>query len=227
MFPNRNRDDEKRDRVTVTRDIVEVVAIVAAGIWAFYVFAYENSFKPAHAPPSINVSSSLEKLSQHDGLIAVRINTELKNSSSVPIRLLAIAVTAFGRDITLSPQRLPALRTSNEVELRTYYKRSAPVPLYSSAHLSKVVDPSAVYDSELGPGNDWNESEVIYVPLHKFDLLTLKVNVLYIRDGATGFKVRLTSTPETGPNFVFDKNDPRINQFDVDPLTSLDLNAKT
>jgi hypothetical protein len=43
----------------VVRDIVEVVAIVAAGIWAFYVFAYENRIKPSLADPNVDVSVHL------------------------------------------------------------------------------------------------------------------------------------------------------------------------
>jgi hypothetical protein len=36
--------------VAIVRDVVEVVAIIAAGAWAFYIFAYENRIKPAMAP---------------------------------------------------------------------------------------------------------------------------------------------------------------------------------
>ena len=61
MFPHRDRNG-RDDRIAVVRDVVEVVAIVAAGIWAFYIFAYENSFKPSHAPPAINVKTTLQKL---------------------------------------------------------------------------------------------------------------------------------------------------------------------
>jgi hypothetical protein len=52
------------------------------------------------------------------------------------------------------------------------------------------------------------------------------VNVLYARTGITGLKVRLTGTPQGGPDFAFDRSDPRIYQFDVDPLDSLDLRAR-
>jgi hypothetical protein len=226
MFPNRDRDREKRDRITVVRDVVEIVAIVAAGIWAFYIFAYENSFKPAHAPPAINMTVNAQKLSEHNGLIAVRIRTQLRNSSTVAVRLAAFSLTAYGRRVTLAPAKQPPRTNANEVELRAFYRWSKPVPVYSTAHLGKIVDSSATYDSQLGPGNDWDEDDMTYVPVGAFDLLTIKVNVLYVRDGTTGVKVRLTSTPQDGPDFVFDKNDLRINQFTVDPIDSLDLNQR-
>ncbi len=61
--------------------------------------------------------------------------------------------------------------------------------------------------------------------MHAFDLLTVRANVLYTRQGSSGFSVGLTNTPQLGPDFLYDKNDSRINQFVVDPLNSLDLNA--
>ena len=38
--------------MAIVRDVVEVIAIVAAGIWAFYVFAYENRIKPSISNPT-------------------------------------------------------------------------------------------------------------------------------------------------------------------------------
>jgi hypothetical protein len=40
----------------------DVVAIVAAGVWAFYVFAYENRIKPSLAGPEVNVVASMQRL---------------------------------------------------------------------------------------------------------------------------------------------------------------------
>jgi hypothetical protein len=163
VFPKRERNG-RHDRIAIIRDIVEVVAIIAAGIWAFYVFAYENSFKPAHAPPVINVTTTIQSLSEHDGLIALRIRTELRNNSTVAVRLLAFALTLYGQRITLIPHKRAPIITPNEERLRAFYQTSRAVAVYSSAHIGKAVDPASGYDSELGPGNSWNEEEVAYVP---------------------------------------------------------------
>lgn len=225
MFPHRDRNG-RDDRIAVVRDVVEVVAIVAAGIWAFYIFAYENSFKPSHAPPAINVKTTLQKLGAHDGLIAVRIRTELRNSSTVPVRLLGFALTLYGQRVTASSHELPQTITATNERLRGFYQTSPAVPVYSTAHLSKAVDPSATYDSQLAPDNSWDEEEVTYVPQRLFNLVTVSVNVLYTRDGTTGLRVRLAARPGRGPDFVYDQNDARINQFVVNPLDSLDLDAR-
>jgi hypothetical protein len=224
MLPRRDRSGGD-SRLSALRDVVEIVAILAAGIWAFYVFVYENNFKPSHAPPSINVTASLDKLGEHNGLVAIRIRVELRNSSSVSIRILGNAVTVYGQHVALiSTKRLP-FQTSNEVELRAFYRASQTVPVYSSARLGKAVDPSSHYDTELDPGDSSSEEDVFYIPHKAFDLLTLRVNVLYVREGTKGLVVHIAATPQRGPDFVYDKNDVRINQFVVEPLDSLDLST--
>ena len=47
MFGRRERDEP----LATMRSVVEIVAIVAAGFWALYVFAYEQRSKPASEPP--------------------------------------------------------------------------------------------------------------------------------------------------------------------------------
>jgi hypothetical protein len=225
VFPRRDRSGSD-NRLSTLRDVVEIIAILAAGIWAFYVFVYENNFKPSHAPPSINVTASIDKLGTHNGLIAVRIRVELRNSSSVSVRILANAVTVFGQHVALvSTKRLP-LQTADEIELRAFYRASQSVPVYSSARLGKAVDPSSRFDSELDPGDSSSEEDVFYIPDKAFDLLTLRVNVLYAREGTKGLVVHIVATPQRGPDFLYDKNDVRINQFVVEPLDSLDLGTR-
>jgi hypothetical protein len=43
----------------LVRDIVEVVAIIAAGIWALYTFVYAERVKPASEPPTVLLTGSM------------------------------------------------------------------------------------------------------------------------------------------------------------------------
>ncbi len=49
------------------RHIVEAVAIVSAGVWAFYTFIYQEKIKPAEEPAALNVSISVQGFG-HDRL---------------------------------------------------------------------------------------------------------------------------------------------------------------
>src|ERR1700727_3009702 len=74
--------------IAIVRDVVEVIAIVAAGIWAFYVFAYENRIKPSMASPEVDITSSIQRLSERNGLIAVGVRLELRNIGTVKAHFL-------------------------------------------------------------------------------------------------------------------------------------------
>jgi hypothetical protein len=66
LFTGRDSNG-KSTKIRTIREVVEVVAILAAGFWAFYVFIYENRIKPLFSQPEINVSATMEKTSRHAG----------------------------------------------------------------------------------------------------------------------------------------------------------------
>jgi hypothetical protein len=73
-FFRRDRTGEA-STLTMVRDIVEIVAIVAAGIWAFYVFVYENRIKPTLQPPDVTITGSIERIGRVHGLDTIRLTT--------------------------------------------------------------------------------------------------------------------------------------------------------
>src|SRR5271170_4421999 len=98
MFSVRN--GRHRSHVTaMIRDVVEVVAILAAGAWAFYIFIYENRIVPATAHPEVNFAASLQKVSRHNGLIGVRLETDMRNIGTVHAHFLGFAVAVVGERI--------------------------------------------------------------------------------------------------------------------------------
>jgi hypothetical protein len=51
--------NRRHGAIRIVRDVVEIAAIVAAGLWAFYVFVYENRIKPSFLPPELAVTASI------------------------------------------------------------------------------------------------------------------------------------------------------------------------
>ena len=49
---------------------VQTLAIVLAGAWGVYTFVYEAKIAPGLAPPSVSVTSALERVGQRDGVVA-------------------------------------------------------------------------------------------------------------------------------------------------------------
>ena len=86
--------------VATVRDIIEIVAILAAGFWALYVFAYEQRIKPASEPPALLVTGSVHKLGEHNGLIQLGYNGSVRNIGHSEVNLIALGFVAEGLTYT-------------------------------------------------------------------------------------------------------------------------------
>ena len=176
------RSENKRHAVAVVRDIIEVLAIVAAGIWAFYVFAYENRIKPAAADPDVNVSASLQRLSTHSGLIAVGIHVQLRNVGTVRAHFLGMAFNVYGERIVPTTPHVSFRAGQARYEYTGFYRTQRRVPVYASAYITQLGDPATGIDLSLDPGTSVDNDRIFYVPQNRFDLLTVAIDLAYSKD---------------------------------------------
>lgn len=220
MLFGRREGLRKTHTIAVVRDAIEILAIVAAGIWAFYVFAYENRIKPSMADPDINVSASMQRLSTHNGFIAVSLHLQLRNVSTVRAHLLGLAVNVYGQRIvatTPTPSEHPGTR----YEFKGFYRSSPAVPVYSWAYVTQLGDPSSTQDAVLDPGSSIENERTFYVPQHRFDLLSLGIDAPYTKFERT-IRTHLVVT-EQGSSRVVPGSFSGVNQYNIKPVTSLDI----
>lgn len=86
----------KLSRVEQWRHVLEIVALIAAAIWAFYVFIYQERIKPAAAPPLLQVDTRVAHDALEGGKELVTINVTLKNTGLTDIAMGALLVNAYG-----------------------------------------------------------------------------------------------------------------------------------
>ena len=208
--------------VARVRDIVEIVAIVAAGIWAFYVFAYENRIKPAMATPDVNVKASMTRLGEHSGLIAVDLRLQLQNVSTVKAHFLGLAVNVYGQRIVESSSPQLERPTNSRYNFRGFFRAQPRVPVYGYAYLTNLGDPSSTQDTILDPGNTIENDYTFYVPKGRFGLLTLGVQFPYTKFDEATIPAHLSVTAQ-GDARVITTLSSKIDQYYVAPVTSLDV----
>ena len=130
--------------------MVEIVAIVLAGAWAFYVFIYENRIKPSFTDLQTDVSATMQKTSQRDGATGVLLKTEFRNSGTVRFYFVGYAVTVTGWKMTLSP------RPTNDPHIRdsqhTYFRLSRPTSVYGFGFITQLGDPKSATAPNSNPG---------------------------------------------------------------------------
>ncbi len=187
-------------RLRIVRDVVEIVAITLAGIWAIYVFVYENRIKPMVAPPDVVFSAQMERAGTHDGFAVVRVLTHVKNVGTVPAQFLGYSWTILGS--RFEPRAQTPRKSPQEQVLQPFYSFSKPVVVYRDAFLTRAADPSLKSDLRLGPGESADEDTVAYAPLAKFDHLSLKIVALYVKNVNGPIPVTLSYDANGIPQFA-------------------------
>ncbi|MGA9944179.1 MAG: hypothetical protein WBE79_01815 [Candidatus Cybelea sp.] len=192
MFGRRERNEP----LGTLRDAVEVVAIVAAGLWALYVFAYEQRFKPASEPPSLRLTGSLYKLGTHHGLVQVAVKATIYNNGSTDATLIATGFTANG--LRYAPNRTPAVDRS--IGGLTVYQRDAHVAsrtlIYRTVEMTRLASPKYSSSFTLQPGQGLPYSAIFAIKAGEFDAVALYGSIAYSkRDVVGAFPMKAELTP--------------------------------
>jgi hypothetical protein len=210
-----------RHTIAVVRDIVEITAIVVAGIWAFYIFAYENRIKPSFADPDVNVTASMQRLSERDGFIAVALHLQLRNVGTVRAHFLGMAVNVYGQRITAAKPRVSSGNPGLRYDFNGFYRAGPLVPVYSWAYVTSLGNPATGQDSFLDPGSAIENDRTFYVPQGEFALLTLGIDAPYTKYEKDTIPTHLEV--RQGAAKVVTTLSPRVDQYSIEPVTSLDV----
>lgn len=222
LFSGRKGPLRRAHAIGTVRDAVEIAAIIAAGVWAFYVFAYENRIKPSMANPEVNVSASMQRLGQHKDLVGVGVHVRIQNVGTVKAHFLGIALNVYGERVVQSLPHGNRTRNGTEYNFSGFYHTISQVPVYSYAYVTKLGDPSTTQDTELDPGTSIENYRTFYVPKGRFDSLTLGVELPYTKFDDTAIPTHLVVTSD-GAAKVVTRLSPRVNQYNIVPVTTLDM----
>ena len=212
MLSRRRTDTEHataESGLTRFRDVVEILAILAAGLWAFYTFVYENQIKPANSRPEAQVETSLTRLGERNGLIAVASHIELKDVGVTEIWLYGIAETILGTTVrTRSDAHSAPESGMTEIRDETFWQSTKPTRVFAFAELTKLAAPRSRSGYNLRPGSSAYFDNVFYVPTKRFDELDSYVSLrfsahdrpipfrLETRNGVTHVSTSSTAEPD-------------------------------
>jgi hypothetical protein len=100
------------DRWTVIRHAVEAIAIVAAGIWACYVFVYQERIKPAFEAASLQLTATFDPGSVVRGVRVAQLHVNFENTGHVDSDVYAEAIDVYGDRFDLGPHSRSRVRTN-------------------------------------------------------------------------------------------------------------------
>jgi hypothetical protein len=96
-------------RIRAVRDVFEIIAFSAAGVWAIWTFWYQASYEPAHEKPLIvwNLTLEREAVRPSDGLLAIRAHAVGSNKGKATEHLVSLVVNLYGGHVRrLDPEPL-------------------------------------------------------------------------------------------------------------------------
>lgn len=205
------------------RELAEVLAIVLAGLWALYVFVYENRIKPALQPPTPSFSVKMSHVGNDGGLAVVQVDESIQNPGSAEVYFLGYSVTVLGSNVIPLESPAPEKRQTLKSKLQAFYAYSRPQAVYRNAFVTSQGDPRATSGLSVQPGQTTTFSNEFYVPLRRFDHLTAWIKAVYT-NSSTSTATTFTIEPSGLPRFRFPANAP-VYEIST-PVAELDLVAQ-
>jgi hypothetical protein len=170
------------DQWATFRHIIEAIAIVAAGAWAFYTFIYQEDIKPANEPAALDVTIALHRLGHDDRRELLGIAVHFHNSGKTEIN---VAANVWG-------ERFATRQSATRVDRPALHDYTFGLPRVSRRMVRTFVE---LRDMAVGGRSgsnivlepDANETidDVVVVPRGEYDLLHGQVIAVPVKTSQT------------------------------------------
>jgi hypothetical protein len=154
---------------------VEVIAILAAGVWALYTFVYEQRIKPLSEPAEFSVPTTVTQGPTVNGVVFLTLHKRLENTGNFPIDIAAEALSVYGEKIVKSSGRVQRQETSVAAQVNADVPRKPVALLFSYAKLrSGAVGGNPKTSFFLPPHSSAEQVFLVAVPAHVYPLVLVK-----------------------------------------------------
>lgn len=192
LFRNRRVAPPHR-QIGLARDVVEIAAIILAGIWAIYVFVYTDKIEPYQKPSAPLVDASIAVVGAKGSLLAVQLTQSIRNTAASTLIVRGTSAQISG--ITVRTSAGHSLRTRRDPgSLEQDRTRGANLEEAYAWIYTKPMD--------LGSGQNFVHRWIAYVPRGKYDSLIFDATWAY------------TYNPSDKSVLSFSRNKTGIIQFD-------------
>lgn len=180
------------------RTAVEVVAIVAAGIWALYTFVYEQRIKPLSEAPSFSVPTTVDQGPTVDGVAFLTIHKRLDNTGNVGVDIAAEAFSVYGEKLD-AHAGVRRVRTPVRAELSADVARRPVKVLYAIAKLRYGAVGGSPTDFFVPPHSSGVEDYLVAVPVRDYPVVLIsRKDFIEKSPIAPAIPVRIVKSPLGG-----------------------------
>lgn len=204
-MPRDLRVHSVQSRGEILRTIVEIVAIVAAGIWALYTFVYEQRIKPLGEAPSFSVPTTVDQGPTVHGVTFLTIHKTIQNTGDVPLDLAAEALSVYGERIVSDRRGVSRIETPSRVVFTADLPRRPAKLLYSTAKLRASAVGGSNTDFVVPAHSAGDEQFLVAVPAGVYPVVLVarkdyvvkttipaKIPITIVRSALGGYDLRST-----------------------------------
>lgn len=169
--------------------IVQTLAIIIAGVWGVYTFIYQAKIAPNLRPPTLSVTSTLEKAGQKGNLIALRSTVTRHNVGQTSVRILGFTYnivgvkTRFAAGGEPNPSFGQDISQSSTISATRYYddqQRHEVIIRHGKLFEGATTLPSS--PSSLNPGEQVSRDMIFYADNTQFDSIRFQVRLWYSKE---------------------------------------------
>ncbi|HET7814734.1 MAG TPA: hypothetical protein VFL13_10220 [Candidatus Baltobacteraceae bacterium] len=161
------------------RHLTEIVALVIAAVWGFYVFIYQENIKPAGEPVELETTLSVDHTPLQSNKEFIRVGIQMKNIGNPPLELGGLVVNAYGVKYTSRTGEHIEKSISGIVEESRALVPGKPVLQYTFADTWRAFGGQRA--AALLPGADFPETFVFAIPPRTFDVVKIEYFVCWSR----------------------------------------------
>lgn len=201
------------DRWATVRHIVEAVALVAAGVWAFYTFIYQEKIKPAQEPASLDDTISVERLGHDRTRDVLEISIHLHNDGKTEFEIAADGFNVWGDRYASTATHL-ARDSANE---HTY---SNDEPLVSRRLIKSFAElRDAAVGGKVGrhttiePGETVTIPYIIVIPRGAYDVINAQVIAIPVKTPVRP-RVNVQVSRQSDGSLVLHTSNPGVSEDD-------------
>jgi hypothetical protein len=201
------------DRWATVRHVVEAAALVAAGLWAFYTFIYQEKIKPAQEPASLNDTISVERLGHDAKRDVLEVSIHLRNDGKTEIEIAADGYNVWG-DRYASRASQTSRDSAKEFAFSNDEQRVSRRLIRSFAELrDPAVGGKQGVHTTLEPGEIITIPYIIVIPRGVYDVISAQVIAVPVKSPVhPRVNVRVTRSPDG--SLMFHTSSPGVFEDD-------------
>jgi hypothetical protein len=163
------------------RHVVEVLALIAAGAWAFYTFIYQERIKPANEPAALDDTITVERVAHDNTRDILDVAIHLHNAGKTEIEIAADGFNVWGdRYAKAATER--TFDTRDKQEINNNDARISHQLIRSSVELRATAagGPPGKH-STIEPGGVVTIPYTIVIPRGAYDVIEAQVTAIPVK----------------------------------------------